>query len=112
MLAMYCKDAEERSAGLLTPYTIRAMDCSTSVGLSGDDSDSDHEENDGVESVDEEGNNDDNDSISAQLDNQNSVDDDISDDGHEQQVTMLLYIAFILCIVQYSNTSYSFILID
>jgi hypothetical protein len=25
---------------------------------------------------------------------------------------MLLYIAFILCIVQYSNTSYSFILID
>jgi len=32
-------------------------------------------------------------------DNQNGVDDDISDDGHEQQVHMLLYIAFILCIV-------------
>ena len=45
-------------------------------------------------------------------DNQNSIDDNISDDGNEQQVTMLLYIAFILCIVQYSNTSYSFILID
>ena len=112
MLAMYCKDAEERGAGLLTPYTIRAMDCSTSAGLSGDDSDSDHEENDGVESMDGEDNDDDNDSISAQSDNQNGIDDNISDDGHEQQVHMLLYIAFILCIVQYSNTFYSFILID
>jgi len=112
MLAMYCKDAEERGAGLLTPYTISAMDCSTSAGLSGDDLDSDHEENDGVESVDEEDNNDDNDIISAQSNDQNGIDDDISDDGHEQQVPMLLYIAFILCIVQYSNTSYSFILID
>ena len=80
------------------------MDCSTSVGLFRDDSDSDHEESDGVESVDEEDNDDDNGSISAQSDNQNGVDDDISDDGHEQQVPMLLYIAFILCIVQYSNT--------
>jgi hypothetical protein len=112
MLAMYCKDAEERGAGLLTPSTIRAMDCSTSVGLFRDDSDSDHEESDGVESVDEEDNDDDNGSISAQSDNQNGVDDNISDDGHEQQVPMLLYIAFILCIVQYSNTFYSFILID
>ena len=111
MLAMYCKDAEERGAGLLTPYTIRAMDCSTSAGLSGDDLDSDHEENDGVESVDEEDNDDDNDIISAQSDDQNGIDDNISDDGHEQQVPMLLYIAFILCILQYSNTSYSFILI-
>jgi hypothetical protein len=101
---MYCKDAEERSAGLLTPYPIRAMDCSTSAGLSSDDSDSDHEENDGVESVDENNNDDDNDSISVKSDNQNGVDDDINDDGHEQQVPMLLYIAFILCIVQYSNT--------
>jgi hypothetical protein len=113
MLAMYCKDAEERGAGLLTPSTIRVMDCSTSVGLFRDDLDSSvHEESDGVESVDEEDNDDDNDSISVQSDNQNGVDDDISDDGHEQQVHMLLYIAFILCIVQYSNTSYSFILID
>jgi hypothetical protein len=32
MLAMYCKDAEERGARLLTPSTKRAMDCSTSVG--------------------------------------------------------------------------------
>jgi hypothetical protein len=100
MLAMYCKDAEERGAGLLTPSTIRVMDCSTSVGLFCDDLDSSvHEESDGVESVDEEDNDDDNDSISVQSDNQNGVDDDISDDGHEQQVHMLLYIAFILCIV-------------
>ena len=112
MLAMYCKDAEERGARLLTPSTKRAMDCSTSVGFFCNDSDSDHEECDGVDSVDEEDDNDDNDSISAQLDNQNGVDDDISDDGHKQQVHMLFYIAFILCIVQYSNTSYSFILID
>ena len=76
------------------------MDCSTSVGLFRDDSDSSvHEESDSVESVDEEDNDDDNDSISVQSDNQNGVDDDISDDGHEQQVHMLLYIAFILCIV-------------
>jgi hypothetical protein len=109
MLAMYCKDAEERGAGLLTPSTIRAMDCSTSVGLFRDDSDSDDAESDGVESLDEEDIDDDNDSISAQSDNQNGVDDNISDDGHEQQVHMLLYNAFILCIVQYSNTSYSFI---
>ena len=48
---------------------------------------------------------DDNDSISAHLlDNQNGVDDDISDDGDEPQVPMLLYNAFILCIVQYFNT--------
>ena len=109
MLAMYCKDAEERGAGLLTPSTIRAMDCSTSVGLFRDDSDSDDAESDGVESLDEEDIDDDNDSISAQSDNQNGVDDNISDDGHEQQVHMLLYNAFILCTVQYSNTSYSFI---
>ena len=113
MLAMYCKDAEECGAGLLTPSSIRVVDYSTLVGLFRDDLDSDDEESDGVESLDEEDNDDDNDSISAQLDNQNGiVDDDISDDGHEQQVHMLLYIAFILCIVQYSNTSYSFILID
>jgi len=44
MLAMYCKEAEERGAGLLTPCTIRAMDCSTSAGLSADeDSGSEHE---------------------------------------------------------------------
>ena len=100
MLAMYCKDAEERGAGLLTPSTIRVMDYSTLVGLFRDDSDSDDEESDGVESLDEEDNDDDNNSISVQSDNQNGVDDDISDGGHEQQqVHMLLYIAFILCIV-------------
>ena len=81
---------------------MKVMDCSTSAGLS-DDSDSDHEENDGVESVDKEDEGD-NGNISAQSDNQNSVNDDISDDGNEQQVPMLLYVAFILCIVQYSNT--------
>jgi hypothetical protein len=36
MLAMYCKDAEERGVGLLTAPTIRAMDCSPSAGLSDD----------------------------------------------------------------------------
>ena len=62
MLAMYCKDADERGAGLLTPSTIRAMDCSTSVGLFRDDSDSSvHEESDGVESMDEEDNDDEDD---------------------------------------------------
>ncbi len=81
---------------------MKVMDCLTSAGLS-DDSDSDHEENDGVESVDKEDEGD-NGNISAQSDNQNSVNDDISDDGNEQQVPMLLYVAFILCIVQYSNT--------
>ena len=70
MLAMYCKDAEERGVGLLTATTIRAMDCLTSAGLC-DDSGSDHEEN-GVESVNN--NNDDDDSISAQLATQNSND--------------------------------------
>jgi hypothetical protein len=62
MLAMYCKDAEERGVGLLTAPMIRAMDCLPSAGLS-DDLGSEHEDN-GVENM----NNDDNgnDSISAQ----------------------------------------------
>ena len=47
MLAMYCKDAEEHGAGLLTPYTIRAMDCSTSAGLS-DDSGSEDDKNENM----------------------------------------------------------------
>jgi len=98
MLAMYCKDAEERGAGLLTPSTIRARDCSTSALLCGDDLDSDHEENDGVESVDNEVE-DDNDSISAQSDTQKGIDDNISDDDHEQQVPMLftLHSFCVLC---------------
>jgi hypothetical protein len=102
MLVMHCEDAEEHGAGLPTPFTMKAMECSTSAGSS-DDLGSDHEENDGVESVDKE-DKDDNGIISAQADNQNGVDDNISDDGDEQQVPMLLYIAFILCIVQFSNT--------
>ena len=81
---------------------MKVMDCSTSAGLS-DDSDSDHEENDGVESMDKE-DEDDIGSISAQSDNQNSVNDNISDGSNEQQVPILLYIVFMLCIVQYSNT--------
>ena len=32
MLAIYCKDAEEHGAGLLTSLTIKAMDCLTSAG--------------------------------------------------------------------------------
>jgi hypothetical protein len=87
MLAMCCKDAEERGVGLLTASTISAMDCLTLVGLS-DDLGSEHEEND-VESVNN-GNNED-DSILAQSDTPNSNDDDISDDD-EQQVFILLYI--------------------
>jgi hypothetical protein len=100
MLTLYCKDAEERSDGLLTANTIRAMDCSPSAGLS-DELGSDSDKNDGIESM-----NDDNDgdnSISVQLETQNGNDGDVSDDD-EQQVFMLLYIAIISCIMQYSNT--------
>ena len=79
MLAMYCKEAEERGAGLLTPCTIRVMDYSTSAGLSADeDSGSEHEEN-GVDD------NDDDDSISAQSSATQNINDDGSDD-EEQQV--------------------------
>jgi hypothetical protein len=39
----------------------------------------------------------------VQLETQNGNDGDVSDDD-EQQVFMLLYIAIISCIVQYSNT--------
>ncbi len=90
MIAMYCKDAEERGVGLLTPTTITTMDCSTSADLS-DDSGSEHDKN-GVESMND--NNDGDDSISAQSDTQNSNDDDISDDD-DQQVFMLYYIGVI-----------------
>jgi hypothetical protein len=79
MLAMFCKEAEERGAGLLTPCTIRVMDYSTSAGLSADeDSGSEHEEN-GVDD------NDDDDSISAQSSATQNINDDGSDD-EEQQV--------------------------
>ena len=88
MLAMYCKEAEERGAGLLTPCTIRAMDCSTSAGLSADeDSGSEHEEN-GVDD------NDDDDSISAQSSATENINDDGSDD-EEQQVFFMWTFAFI-----------------
>ena len=56
---MYCKDADDRGVALLTGPTIRAMDCSTSAGLSDEDSGSEDEDN-GVDD------NDDDDSISAQ----------------------------------------------
>jgi hypothetical protein len=100
MLTLYCKDAEEHGDGLLTAPRIRAMDCSLSAGLS-DESRSDSDENDGVESVKDDNNGDN--SISGQLDTQNDNDGDVSDDD-EQQVFMLLYIAIISCIMQYSNT--------
>ena len=88
MLALYCGDAEERGNGLLTPSTIKAMDCSTSAGLS-DDSGSEHDKTDGgIESVNEEDNDDS--SISEQLDNQNNINGDISEDVNvdEKQVIM------------------------
>ncbi len=86
MLTLYCKDAEERGDGLLTANMIRAMDCLPSAGLS-DESGSDSDENDGIESVKD--NNDGYDSISVQLETQNGNDGDVSDDD-EQQLFMLL----------------------
>ncbi len=65
MIAMYCKDAEARGVGLLTPTTITAMDCLTSAGLS-DDSGSEHDEN-GVESVNNANNDDDTISVQSIL---------------------------------------------
>jgi hypothetical protein len=63
MLALYCKDAEERGNGLLTPTTIKAMDCLTSSGLS-DDSGSEHEAiDDGAKSVNEDDDDDDDDDM-------------------------------------------------
>ena len=47
ILAMYCKVAEEFGDGIITPSTIRAMDCSTSAGLS-DDSGSEHDKNENM----------------------------------------------------------------
>jgi len=85
---MYCKEAEERGAGLLTPCTIRAMDCSTSAGLSADeDSGSEHEEN-GVDN-----NNDDN-SISAQSLATENINDDGSDDEEQQVFLCGLLLSF------------------
>jgi len=88
MLAMYCKEAEERGVGLLTPCTIRVMDCSTLADLSADeDSGSEHEEN-GVDD------NDDDDSISAQSSaTTENINDDGSDD-EEQQVFLKGTLAF------------------
>ena len=72
MLAMYCKDADDRGVALLTAPTIRAMDCSTSAGLSDEDSGSEDE----VIGVD---NNDDADSISAQSSDAENINDNDSD---------------------------------
>jgi len=66
MLAMYCKDADDRGVALLTAPTIRAMDCSTSAGLSDD-------EDNGVDD------NADNDSILVQ----SSATENINDDGSD-----------------------------
>jgi hypothetical protein len=85
MLAMYCKDAEERGVGLLTAPMIRAMDCTPSAGLS-DDSGSEREYN-GVESMNN--NNDGDDSISAQSDTQNSNSDAISDEDNKQKQVLM-----------------------
>jgi hypothetical protein len=84
MLAMYCKDAEESSVGLLTAPTIRTMDCLPSARLS-DDSGSEHEDSN-VESMNNNNNGDD--SISVQLDTQNRNKHAISDDYNKQQVFM------------------------
>jgi hypothetical protein len=86
MLAVHCKDADDRGVALLTAPTIRAMDCSTSAGLSDEDSGSEDEDN-GVED------NDDDDSISAQ----SSATENINDNGSyddDQQVFMWTF-AFI-----------------
>ena len=72
MLAMYCKDADDRGVALLTAPTIRAMDCSTSAGLSDEDSGSEDEDI-GVD------NNDDADSISAQSSDAENINDNDSD---------------------------------
>ncbi len=85
MIAMYIAEAEERGTGLLTARTIRAMDCSTSDGLS-DESGSEHEENDVETSTD--------DGDDMQPATQNSQDDNDTSDDDDQQVFMLLYIAF------------------
>jgi len=83
MLALYCKDAEEQGNDILTPSTIKAMDCSTSARLS-DHSGSEHEENDDcAESVNEV---DYDDSILAQSDNQNGINgENIEDDNGDEQ---------------------------
>jgi hypothetical protein len=60
MLTLYCKDAEEHGDGLLIANTIRVMDCLPSADLS-DESGSDSDDNDGIESVND--NNDGDDSI-------------------------------------------------
>ena len=86
MLAMHCKDADDRGVALLTAPTIRAMDCSTSAGLSDEDSGSEDEDN-GVDD------NDDDDSISAQSSATENINDNGSDDD-DQQVFMWTF-AFI-----------------
>ena len=73
MLAMYCKDADDRGVALLTAPTIRAMDCSTSAGLSDEDLGSEDE----VIGVD---NNDDEDSIVSA---QSLATENINDNGSD-----------------------------
>ena len=85
---MYCKDADDRGVALLTGPTIRAMDCSTSAGLSADeDSGSEHEEN-GVDD------NNDDDSISAQSSATENINDDGSDDEEQQVFLCGLLLSF------------------
>jgi hypothetical protein len=86
LFAMYCKDADDRGVTLLTAPTIWAMDCSTSAGLSDEDSGSEHEDN-GVDD------NNDYDSISMQSLATQNINDNGSDDD-EQQVFMWTF-AFI-----------------
>ena len=78
MLGMYVADAEKRGMGLLTPSTIRAMDCSTSAHLN-DESVTDFEENDGDSDDDDDDDDDDDVMMSTQTsnnDNDSSDDDD------------------------------------
>ena len=89
MLAMYFKEADDRGVALLTAPTIRAMDCSTSAGLSDEDLGS-KDENNGVDDNDD---NDEDDSISAQFSATENINDNGSDDD-DQQVFMWTF-AFI-----------------
>ena len=86
MLAVHCKDADDRGVALLTAPTIRAMDCSTAAGLSDEDSGSE----DADIGVD---NNDDADSDSEQSSDAENINDNDSDDD-DQQVFMWTF-AFI-----------------
>ena len=82
MLEMYVADAEERSVGLLTSATIRAMDCSRSAHSS-DDSMSDLEDFEENEGDDDDDDSDDDDSVMQFTQNSNTNDNDSSDDDDQ-----------------------------